>query len=212
MSKRLIDSSILCSPDLYDLGWWERYVVVALLLLTDDDGIACAQREYLRQAVVGPWRAIRGDRVDALLALLESRDVISSHMRGGCKYIRFNNFHKYQKLSRPRKSTRIEENRIEEKRTDDDVSSSSSGGTSSSERALRSPPWGFGSEKARTLSRRISPSALAEWQEFSDQHGIRLAVHLLQRYDAPTDLPARLSGPEIDYDAIIAESENRRPS
>ena len=110
MGKRLIDSQILYSPDLYDLGWFERYVVVSLILLADDVGIACAQRDYLRRAIVGPWRSIRSDRVDALIDLLEEREIISSHMRGGRKFVQFNNWSRYQKLSRPRKSTRREEN------------------------------------------------------------------------------------------------------
>tara|TARA_R110000824_G_C14766353_1_gene630399 strand:- start:113 stop:565 length:453 start_codon:yes stop_codon:yes gene_type:complete len=103
MSKRLIDSSILTTPDLVDLGLKEFRIWVGLCVLTDDYGWVSGDPRYLRNRIA-PGGRISKDHIIAILNIFQERSMLVSYTFGDLKALRLTNFSYYQKLRKPRDS------------------------------------------------------------------------------------------------------------
>ena len=103
MSKRLIDSSILTTPDLVDLGLKEFRIWVGLCVLTDDYGWVNGDPRYLRNRIA-PGGRISKAHIIATLTIFQERSMLVSYTFGDLKALRLKNFSYYQKLRKPRDS------------------------------------------------------------------------------------------------------------
>ena len=103
MSKRLIDSSILTTPDLVDLGLKEFRIWVGLCVLTDDYGWVNGDPRYLRNRIA-PGGRISKAHIIAILNIFQERSMLVSYTFGDLKALRLTNFSYYQKLRKPRDS------------------------------------------------------------------------------------------------------------
>ena len=114
MSKRLVDSSILVSPDFIDLGLKERWLWLGLLLISDDYGWVNADSRFLKNRIA-PSLRISTTFIERSLDLFESRSMIIQRTLGGSKCLQLLNFRFFNKLTRRRfsKFNELEKNRTE---------------------------------------------------------------------------------------------------
>ena len=103
MSKRLIDSSILTTPDLVDLGLKEFRIWVGLCVLTDDYGWVNGDPRYLRNRIA-PGGRISKAHIIAILNIFQERSMLVSYTFGDLKALRLLNFNYFNKLKRRRRS------------------------------------------------------------------------------------------------------------
>ena len=121
--KRMISSELFLSADLIDLPAVARLLFAGLICNADDEGIGRAETDYLRTKILPGLRASRAD-VERYLCIFEERDMITVRRLNGVASYICSNWHRYQKLSRPRKSKYAvvpEEKGIEENRIEDEV-------------------------------------------------------------------------------------------
>ena len=114
MSKRLVDSSILVSPDFIDLGLKERWLWLGLLLISDDYGWVNADSRFLKNRIA-PSLRISTAFIERSLDLFESRSMIIQRTLGGAKCLQLLNFRFFNKLTRRRfsKFNELEKSREE---------------------------------------------------------------------------------------------------
>tara|TARA_Y100000310_G_C20150635_1_gene564562 strand:- start:20 stop:481 length:462 start_codon:yes stop_codon:yes gene_type:complete len=114
MSKRLVDSSILVSPDFIDLGLKERWLWLGLLLISDDYGWVNADSRFLKNRIA-PSLRISTTFIERSLDLFESRSMIIQRTLGGSKCLQLLNFRFFNKLTRRRfsKFNELEKSREE---------------------------------------------------------------------------------------------------
>jgi len=121
MSKRLVDSSILVSPDFLDLGLKERWLWLGILLISDDYGWCNAENRFLK-ARIAPSLRMSEAFIDASLDTFAARSMIIRRTFGGSKCLQLLNFSFFNKLKRRRFSKYNElEKRREEKEREGDV-------------------------------------------------------------------------------------------
>ena len=116
MAKRLIDDSILTSPDFIDLGLKERWLWLGLCLITDDYGWANADPRFLRSRIA-PSLRMSDAFILQTLEVFSARRMLLRRTFDGTKCLRLLNFNLFQKLKRKRcsKYQALEENRRERK-------------------------------------------------------------------------------------------------
>ena len=115
MSKRLVDSSILVSPDSIDLGLKERWLWLGLLLISDDFGWVNADSRFLKNRIA-PSLRISTAFIERSLDLFEDRSMIIQRTLGGSKCLQLLNFRFFNKLTRRRFSKFNELEKSREKR------------------------------------------------------------------------------------------------
>ena len=116
MAKRLIDDSILTSPDFIDLGCKEWRLWVGLILISDDYGWVNAEPRYLKNRIAPSVRMSEAFIVQTL-EVFDARMMLLQRTFGGAKCLQLQNFNLFQKLKRKRfsKYQALEENRRERK-------------------------------------------------------------------------------------------------
>ena len=114
MSKRLVDSSLLVSPDFIDLGLKERWLWLGLLLISDDYGWCNADSRFLKNRIA-PSLRISTAFIERSLDLFEDRSMIIQRSLGGSKCLQLLNFRFFNKLTRRRfsKFNELEKSREE---------------------------------------------------------------------------------------------------
>ena len=114
MSKRLVDSSILVSPDFLDLGLKERWLWLGLLLISDDYGWCNAEPRYLKNRIAPSLRMSEGF-IRTTLSIFSARSMIIERTLGGSKCLQLLNFRFFNKLTRRRfsKFNELEQSREE---------------------------------------------------------------------------------------------------
>lgn len=103
MSKRLIDSSILTTPDLVDLGLKEFRLWVGLCLICDDYGWVNAEIRYLKNRIAPSVRMSKA-HIERTLDTFSDRSMIVCCTFGDLKALRLLNFNYFNKLKRRRRS------------------------------------------------------------------------------------------------------------
>jgi len=116
MAKRLIDDSILTSPDFIDLGCKEWRLWVGLILISDDYGWVNAEPRYLKNRIAPSVRMSEAFIVQTL-EVFDARMMLLQRTFDGTKCLQLQNFNLFQKLKRKRfsKYQALEENRRERK-------------------------------------------------------------------------------------------------
>jgi hypothetical protein len=115
MSKRLVDSSILVSPDFLDLGLKERWLWLGLLLISDDYGWVNADPRFLK-ARIAPSLRMSEAFIERSLDTFSERSMIIQRTLGGSKCLQLLNFRFFNKLTRRRfsKFNELEKSREED--------------------------------------------------------------------------------------------------
>ena len=116
MAKRLIDDSILTSPDFIDLGCKEWRLWVGLILISDDYGWVNAEPRYLKNRIAPSVRMSEAFIVQTL-EVFDARMMVLQRTFDGTKCLQLQNFNLFQKLKRKRfsKYQALEEKRKERK-------------------------------------------------------------------------------------------------
>jgi len=238
MPKRLISSELFLSADLMDLPAVARLLFAGLICNADDEGIGRAETDYLRTKVLPGLRVGRAV-VEGYLRTFEERDMISVRRLNGVTSYICSNWHRYQKLSRPRKSkykVAPEEKRREENRIEDEVNatatedkkgsfgplpfSSSPGGKESEAQTIlvdeiaRELNLGYAKAGICVYERGVTREDWQAWKAYEQECGTRLTVMNIQRYRNPSEIKTPVEGEQPksfrERDTDQAKAEARR--
>lgn len=121
MAKRLIDSSLLVSPDFIDLGLKERWLWLGLLLICDDYGWCNSDPRFLKNRIA-PSMRLSAEFIQLTLDTFEDRSMIIQRSFEASKCLQLLNFNFFNKLRRRRWSKYNElEKRREEKESREEI-------------------------------------------------------------------------------------------
>ena len=235
--KRMISSELFLSADLIDLPAVARLLFAGLICNADDEGIGRAETDYLRTKILPGLRSSRAD-VERYLCIFEERDMITVRRLNGVASYICSNWHRYQKLSRPRKSKYAvvpEEKGIEEKRIEDEVKPavaedipvpkgpdpfSPNDDLKGERQAIlvdeiaRELNLGYAKAGIAVYERGVTPEDWEAWKAYEQKAGTRLTVMNIQRYKNPSQIKKPVEGEQPksfrERDTDQAKAEARR--
>jgi len=225
MPKRLIDSDLFLSADLIDLPAVARLLFAGLICNADDEGIGRAEIDYLRTKVL-PGLRIGRAVVSGYLRTFEQRDMISVRQLNGVSSYICSNWHRYQKLSRPRPSKYAvvpEEKRREENRIEDEVNPAVAEvpGLKEEQAILvdeiaRELNLGYAKAGIAVYEHGVTREDWVAWKAYEKKAGTRLTVMNIQRYRNPAQIKKMVEGDqpksfrERDKDQAKADARRLR--
>lgn len=102
--KRMLDPNIWDSKDFSKLSLLAKLVFIGMFSLADDEGKGRAEASFLKSKIFPFDDGLRVADIDKTLEEIASHMSVTLYAQDGCDYYVLNNWHKWQKVEKPRPS------------------------------------------------------------------------------------------------------------